>query len=136
VLLNPEKIVPLFLMTTGNNKPPSSFVMYEISCSRLNMLYTNTYTELKRCGLSLRKYSCLPFQWVPEAPSLRVKLLNREGDCLPPSSAEVGNTWSCTSTLSWVFMAWCLADRDKFTTKSHADNVLSLKPTSPYVVLR
>jgi hypothetical protein len=52
-----------------------------------------------------------------------------------PSSAEFGKTWSCTSTPSWVFMAWCLADSDKFTMKSHADTI-SLKPPSPYVVLR
>lgn len=141
MFLNPKKIVTFFLITkariTQNIKPsPSSFIMYKISCSQLNLLHTGTYTELKHCGLSLWKYSSLHFQWVSEAPFLRLKLLSRQVNYSPPSSTEVGNTWSCTSTPSWVFMAWCLADSDKFTTKSHADYLLSLKPTSPFVVLQ
>jgi hypothetical protein len=32
----------------------------------------------------------------------------READHLPPSNAEVKNAWSYTSTLPYVFMAWCL----------------------------
>jgi len=37
-----------------------------------------------------------------------VKQPGRETDQLPPSSAEVKNTWSCTSIPLYVFMAWCL----------------------------
>jgi hypothetical protein len=39
-----------------------------------------------------------PIQWVPGAPSLGVKRLWREADHSPPSSAEVKNSWSYTST--------------------------------------
>jgi hypothetical protein len=39
-----------------------------------------------------------PIQWVPGAPSLGVKLLQREAHRSPPSSAEVKNAWSYTST--------------------------------------
>jgi hypothetical protein len=40
----------------------------------------------------------------------------REAHHSPPSSAEVKNAWSCTSTPQYVFMAWCLVKpRDKFT---------------------
>jgi hypothetical protein len=39
-----------------------------------------------------------PTQWVPEALSLRVKRRGREADHSPPSSAEVQNAWSYTST--------------------------------------
>jgi hypothetical protein len=37
-----------------------------------------------------------PIQWVPGAPSLRVKQPGREADHSPPSSAEVMNAWSYT----------------------------------------
>jgi hypothetical protein len=39
-----------------------------------------------------------PIQWVPEALSMRVKQLGCEADHSPPSSAEVKNAWSYTST--------------------------------------
>jgi hypothetical protein len=48
--------------------------------------------------------------------SLGVKQLRYEADHLPPSSAEVKNAWSYTSTPPYVFMAWCLVKhRDNFT---------------------
>jgi len=37
-------------------------------------------------------------QWVLGAFTMEVKLLGREADPSPPSSTEVKNTWSCTST--------------------------------------
>jgi hypothetical protein len=37
-----------------------------------------------------------------------VKRLVREADHSPPSSAEIKNEWSYTSTPQYVFMAWCL----------------------------
>jgi hypothetical protein len=43
-------------------------------------------------------------------------LLNAIVEYLPPSSAEVKNAWSYTSTPKYVFMAWCFVDlRDNFT---------------------
>jgi hypothetical protein len=50
--------------------------------------------------------------------SLGVKRLGRDGDRSPPSSAEVKNEWSYTSTLPILFMAWCLV--------KHGDNFTSL----------
>jgi len=45
----------------------------------------------------------------------RVKRLGREADHSPPSSAEVKNGWSCTSTPPYVFLAWRLVKyRNKF----------------------
>jgi hypothetical protein len=49
-----------------------------------------------------------PIQWVPGALSLGVKRQEREADHSPPSSAEVKNAWSYTSTPPYVFMTWCL----------------------------
>jgi hypothetical protein len=52
-----------------------------------------------------------PIQWVPG-----MKLPGREVDHSYPFSAEVKNTWRYTSTLPYVFMAWCLVKhRDNFT---------------------
>jgi hypothetical protein len=39
-----------------------------------------------------------PIQWVPGALSLGIKRPGREADHSPPSSAEVKNAWSYTST--------------------------------------
>jgi hypothetical protein len=61
------------------------------------------------------EYHC-PIQWVQGALSLGVKRPRREADHLPPSSVEVKNAWSYTSTPQYVFMAWCLVKhRDNFT---------------------
>jgi hypothetical protein len=55
-------------------------------------------------------------QWVTGAVSLRVKRPGRKADHSPPSSAEVKNAWSYTSTPQYVFMEWCLVKhRDNFT---------------------
>jgi hypothetical protein len=40
--------------------------------------------------------------------SPRVYRQRSEIDSSHPSSAEVKNAWSCTSTLQYVFMRWCL----------------------------
>jgi hypothetical protein len=48
-----------------------------------------------------------PIQWVAGALSLGVKWPGREADHSPPSSAEVKNAWSYTSTPPYTFMAWC-----------------------------
>jgi hypothetical protein len=34
--------------------------------------------------------------------------LGHEADHSPPSSAQVKNAWSYTSTPQYIFMAWCL----------------------------
>jgi hypothetical protein len=48
-----------------------------------------------------------PIQWVQGALSLGVKQARCEADHSPPSSDEVKNVWSCTSTPQYAFMAWC-----------------------------
>jgi hypothetical protein len=52
--------------------------------------------------ISYIKYynTALTIQYVPEALSLGVKRPGRETGHSPPSSAEVKNAWSYTSTLS------------------------------------
>jgi len=49
----------------------------------------------------------LPFQWVPRAPSSWVKRSGLEAEHLTPSSAEVRNEWSYTSTHPYVFIERC-----------------------------
>jgi hypothetical protein len=47
---------------------------------------------------------------------LGVKWPGREADHSPPTSVDVKNAWSYTSTPQYVFMAWCLVKhRDNFT---------------------
>jgi hypothetical protein len=56
-----------------------------------------------------------PVQWVTWAPSPEVKWSGREYGHSPPSSAEVKNAWSYTSTSPYAFTTWCLPKpRDKF----------------------
>jgi hypothetical protein len=52
-----------------------------------------------------------PIQLVPGAPSLGVKRPGCEADHSPPSSAELKNAWSYTSTPQYTFMAWCLVKK-------------------------
>jgi hypothetical protein len=49
-------------------------------------------------GPTSSKYTQPPIQWVPGALSLGVKRSGREADHSPPSSTEVKNAWSYTST--------------------------------------
>jgi hypothetical protein len=49
------------------------------------------------------------------ALSLGVKRPGSETDHSPPSSAEIKNTWSYTSTPQYAFMAWCLVKHIIFT---------------------
>jgi hypothetical protein len=48
-----------------------------------------------------------PIRWVQGAISLGLKRSGREADHLPPSSAEVKNVWSYTSTPQYAFMTGC-----------------------------
>jgi hypothetical protein len=73
-----------------------------------------------------------PIQWVPGALSLGVKQLRHEADHSPPSSAEVENVWSYTSTPQCVFIAWCLVKhRDNFTFIDAAYKMLSFQQSFP-----
>jgi len=57
-----------------------------------------------------------PIRWIPGALSLGLKRLRGETDHSCPSSAEVKNAWSYTSTTKFVFMAWYLVKhRNNFT---------------------
>jgi hypothetical protein len=49
-----------------------------------------------------------PIQWVQGTLFLGVKRPGREADHSSPSTAEVKNAWSYTSSPQYVFMAWCL----------------------------
>jgi hypothetical protein len=48
------------------------------------------------------------YPMVPGTLYMEVKRPGREDDHSPPSSAEVKNTWSYTSTPQYIFMVWCL----------------------------
>jgi hypothetical protein len=55
-------------------------------------------------------------QRVPVALSPRLKWPEREADHSPPSSADIKNAWSYTSTPPHVFTAWCvMKHRGNFT---------------------
>jgi hypothetical protein len=57
-----------------------------------------------------------PTEGVPGALSLWVKRPGREANHSPPSSAEVTNAWSYTSTPQYAFRLWCLVNHsDNFT---------------------
>jgi len=60
-----------------------------------------------------------PIQWVPGALSLGVKRLRRETDHSPPSSAEVKNACSYTSTPQYVIIAWCLVKHSLIFSHPH-----------------
>jgi hypothetical protein len=54
-----------------------------------------TFGTVSRLALRLTKP---PIQWVPEALTLLLKWLGLEAGHSPPSSTEVRNVWSYTST--------------------------------------
>jgi hypothetical protein len=57
-----------------------------------------------------------PIQWVTGSISLGLNRPGSEADYSTPSSAEIKNAWSYTSTPQYVFMAWCLVKHgDNFT---------------------
>jgi hypothetical protein len=76
-----------------------------------------------------------PIQWVRRVLSLGVKRQGREGDHSPPSSTEVKNAWSYTSTPPYVFMAWCFVKhRDNFTFTFYGPPKRWYPSTTPYGV--
>jgi hypothetical protein len=70
-----------------------------------------------------------PIQWVPGALSLGAKRLEREADYLPPSSAEVKNEWSYTSTPPHALIAWCSVKVNTTETVQVTKNLLSKEAT-------
>jgi hypothetical protein len=58
-----------------------------------------------------------------------VQRMRSEADHLPPSSADGRNTWSCTSTPLYVFIAWCLITT-AFTTAGISRRRPELEPRS------
>jgi hypothetical protein len=53
-----------------------------------------------------------PIQSLPGAVSSGVKRSGRKAYHSPPSSAEVKNAWSFTSSFQHVLMAWCLIKQE------------------------
>jgi len=81
---------------------------------------------VSRRGLDIFLFSTLSRQALgPTQPPIKrnpgvlspwVKRQEREADYSHPSSVEVKNSWSYTSTPQYVFIAWCLVKhRDNFT---------------------
>jgi hypothetical protein len=53
-----------------------------------------------------------PIQWVPAALSPGLERPGHEADHSPPSSSEVNNACSYTSTPQYAFTAWCLIKQE------------------------
>jgi hypothetical protein len=71
------------------------------------------YTSVSRTALEPIQP---PIQCVLGTVSMGVKRSGREADHSSPSSAEVKDALSYTSTSQYVFVAWCLVKhKDKFT---------------------
>jgi hypothetical protein len=102
---------------TCNNLPISEAMYFYCSYEILHP----KYAKVSPCSNIILPITILgptqpPIQWVPGALSLGAKRPWCEADHLPPSSAEVKNVWSYTSTPQYVFMVWCsVKHRDKFT---------------------
>jgi hypothetical protein len=102
--MNPLHILPLFFSRT------IGVLGFDSRRGLGIFLFT---TAMSRTALGLTQP---PIQWVSGALSLGVKRPWREADHSPPSSAEVKNAWSYTSTPQYAFMAWCFVKyRDNFT---------------------
>jgi hypothetical protein len=63
-------------------------------------------------GLFLFTTVSCPVEWVLRVLTMEVKCPGCEADCSPPSSSEVKNTWSCTSSPQYIFMMWCLIKQE------------------------
>jgi hypothetical protein len=71
------------------------------------------------------------------ALSLEVKWPEREADHSAPSSAEVKNAWSYTSTPQYVFMAWYLVKhRDKGFTNNFKSRCVEEKKNARNEIVR
>jgi hypothetical protein len=67
------------------------------------MIFLSQFMNTTTCPILMDakdtvKFSQSPIQSVPGALSLEIKRQGREADQSPPSSTEVKNTWSYTST--------------------------------------
>jgi hypothetical protein len=109
------RLAHLFLLDFMKN---DSEIKWSLPCRYLTTGWT---TEVQFPGGAMMGFSLLAaasrlflgptqpcIQRLPGAVSPFVKQPGREADHSPPSSAEVKNVWSYTSTPQHVFMAWCL----------------------------
>jgi hypothetical protein len=85
-----------------------------LSLAKIHLLDDRGFETRKGLGFLFTTASRLalgrtqpPIQWAPGALSLGVKRPEREAEHSLPSSAEVKNMWSYTSTTQYAFMAWC-----------------------------
>jgi hypothetical protein len=68
-------------------------------------------------------------QYVPGALSVGIKRPGREADHSPPSSADVKNAWSYTSTPQYAFMAWCsVKTQGQLHLYLYVSNPMSMHP--------
>jgi hypothetical protein len=88
-------------------KHSNKFVTFSIVCKdrEVESVHPRRYLDcdLRRFTLDTNCHQLstqTPTQWVPGTLSLGVKQPGREADHSPPSSAEVKNAWSYTSTPS------------------------------------
>jgi hypothetical protein len=84
-----------------------------------------------------------PIQWVQGALTPEVKRLGRDADHSPPSTAEVKNMWSYTSTPQYVFMAWWSVKHEStrtalplFFLPSFLSSLFFLLYSSPFLFLQ
>jgi len=71
-------------------------------------------------------------KWVPRTRALGVKRKELEVDHTSPSSAEIENACSYTSTPQYVFIAWCLVKhKDNFTSTK----ALQCSGVSPIILM-
>jgi hypothetical protein len=74
-----------------------------------------------------------PIQWIAEALSSGVKRSGREADHSPPSTSDVKNAWSYTST-EYVFMASNLVKhRDNFTFTCQMQELQYISCYAPFI---
>jgi hypothetical protein len=60
-----------------------------------------------------------PIQQVPAALSAGLKRTGRETDPSPLTSVEVKKVWSCTFSLPYSFMAWCLIKQEMYSGREN-----------------
>jgi hypothetical protein len=83
---------------------PCPYTVYDASCYSTGAGIAQQYRQglgivlITTASRSALGPTQTPIQWVPGALSLGVKRPGREADQSPPTSAEVRNAWSYTST--------------------------------------
>jgi len=100
-VFNEGQLLPLGYLYHGKNINIRKLVHDE---SMRGTVFGNVFTTVSRPDLGPTQP---PIQWVPGTLSMWVKRPGREADHSPPSSDEVKNEWSSTSTPPYAFMACC-----------------------------